>query len=234
MEPADPAAHPRPTGRPEAWHRLGTGGFLRDVVLGSSDGLVAVLAFVAGVSATLGARRTILLAGLAEMFAGAASMGLGAYLGSKSEREFYHLELAREKREIVEMPHEEREEIRQIYEKKGFAGKELEMVVDRITEDKERWLKVMMHEELGFARNAGTSPIRSGLAMSLAYVVGAAVPILPTSSWRGGRRSRFRSPRLWACSLQSGRGRRGSRNARGGKRAARWPSPERWGRRPVT
>jgi VIT1/CCC1 family predicted Fe2+/Mn2+ transporter len=175
MEPAATAAHPRPTGRPEAWHRLGTGGFLRDVVLGSSDGLVAVLAFVAGVSATLGARRTI----LAEMFAGAASMGLGAYLGSKSEREFYNLELAREKREIVEMPHEEREEIRQIYEKKGFSGRELEMVVDRITEDKERWLKVMMHEELGFARSAGTSPLRSGMAMSLAYIVGAAVPILP-------------------------------------------------------
>jgi VIT1/CCC1 family predicted Fe2+/Mn2+ transporter len=179
MVPAAPAEHPRPTGRPEAWHRLGTGGFLRDVVLGSSDGLVAVLAFVAGVSATLGARRTILLAGLAEMFAGAASMGLGAYLGSKSEREYYNLELAREKREIVEMPHEEREEIRQIYEKKGFSGRELEMVVDRITEDKERWLKVMMHEELGFARTAGTSPLRSGMAMSLAYIVGAAVPILP-------------------------------------------------------
>ena len=179
MESADSAVHPRPTGRPEAWHRLGAGGFLRDVVLGSSDGLVAVLAFVAGVSATLGARRTILLAGLAEMFAGAASMGLGAYLGSKSEREFYNRELAREKREIVEMPHEEREEIRQIYRKKGFTGPDLEMVVERITEDKERWLKVMMHEELGFARHFGVSPLRSGLAMALAYIVGAAVPILP-------------------------------------------------------
>jgi VIT1/CCC1 family predicted Fe2+/Mn2+ transporter len=179
MEPADSAVHPRPTGRPEAWHRLGAGGFLRDVVLGSSDGLVAVLAFVAGVSATLGARRTILLAGLAEMFAGASSMGLGAYLGSKSEREFYQRELAREKAEIVDMPHEEREEIRQIYRKKGFSGGELEMVVDRITEDKDRWLKVMMHEELGFAKSARISPLRSGLAMALAYVVGAAVPIFP-------------------------------------------------------
>ena len=179
MQPADSAVHPRPTGRPEAWHRLGAGGFLRDVVLGSSDGLVAVLAFVAGVSATLGARRTILLAGLAEMFAGAASMGLGAFLGTKSEREFYDRELDREKREIVEMPHEEREEIRQIYRKKGFSGRELEMVVDRITEDKERWLKVMMHEELGFAKGGRLSPVRSGLAMSLAYIVGAAVPILP-------------------------------------------------------
>ncbi len=152
---------------------------MRDVVLGSSDGLVAVLAFVAGVSATLGARRTILLAGLAEMFAGAASMGLGAFLGSKSEREFYQRELARERAEIVEMPDEEREEIRQIYLKKGFAGRELEMVVDRITENKDRWLKVMMHEELGFAQRLQTSPLRSGLAMAIAYIAGAAVPILP-------------------------------------------------------
>jgi VIT1/CCC1 family predicted Fe2+/Mn2+ transporter len=179
MAPADSAAHPRPTGRPEAWHRLGTGGFLRDVVLGSSDGLVAVLAFVAGVSASLGARRTILLAGIAEMFAGATSMGLGAYLGAKSEREFYDRELAREKREIVEMPHEEREEIRQIYRKKGFTGPQLEMVVDTITEDRDRWLKVMMHEELGFSKSGGVPPLRSGIAMSLAYVVGAAIPIVP-------------------------------------------------------
>src|SRR5512142_3344298 len=134
-KPTESAIHPRPTGRPEAWHRLGAGGFLRDVVLGSSDGLVAVLAFVAGVSATLGARRTILLAGIAEMFAGAASMGLGAFLGSKSQREFYKSELLRERHEIAEMPREEREEIRQIYGKKGFQGKDLDMVVDRITED---------------------------------------------------------------------------------------------------
>jgi VIT1/CCC1 family predicted Fe2+/Mn2+ transporter len=184
---AEEAVHPRPTGRPEAWHRLGAGSFIRDVVLGSSDGLVAVLAFVAGVSASLGARRTILLAGLAEMFAGAASMGLGAYLGTKSEREFYEKELAREKAEIVEMPHEEREEIRQIYRRKGFEGKELEMVVARITGDRERWLKVMMHEELGFPQKTHGSPLQAGAAMALAYVVGAAIPISPYFVFSGGR-----------------------------------------------
>jgi VIT1/CCC1 family predicted Fe2+/Mn2+ transporter len=173
------AVHPRPTGRAEAWHQLSAGGFLKDVVLGSSDGLVAVLAFVAGVSASLGARRTILLAGLAEMFAGAASMGLGAYLGTKSQREFFERELAREKEEIVQMPREEREEIRQIYRKKGFEGHELEMIVDRITENKDRWLDIMMHEELGFPRALPGTPIKAGLAMALAYVVGAAVPLLP-------------------------------------------------------
>ena len=50
MDPADPAAHPRPIGRPEAWRRLGAGGFLRDVLLGSRDGLAAAAAFITGVS----------------------------------------------------------------------------------------------------------------------------------------------------------------------------------------
>jgi len=152
---------------------------MRDLVLGSSDGLVGFLAFVAGVSASLPSQRSIVLAGFAEMFAGATSMGLGAYLGSKSEREYYEKELRREKREIREMPVEEREEIRQIYRQKGFEGDELEMVVDRITADKERWLKVMMHEELGFTQSVFVPPIRAGAGVGLSYMLGAAFPLAP-------------------------------------------------------
>ncbi len=181
MSPRSPEAlvHPTPTHRPEAWHRSGGGGLLRDVVLGSSDGLVGFLAFVSGVSASLPSQRAILLAGFAEMFAGATSMGLGAYLGAKSERQFYEKELKRERREIREMPLEEREEIRQIYRRKGFEGGELEMVVNRITEDKERWLKIMMHEELGLTQSVFVPPIRAGLGVGLSYMIGALFPLAP-------------------------------------------------------
>ena len=113
------------------------------------------------------------------MFAGATSMGLGAYLGSKSEREFYERELKRERREIREMPDEEREEIRLIYRRKGFEGKELEMVVDRITEDKERWLRIMMHEELGLTQSVFVPPLRAGFGVGLSYMVGALFPLAP-------------------------------------------------------
>lgn len=113
------------------------------------------------------------------MFAGATSMGLGAYLAVKSEREYYERELRRERHEIQEMPVEEREEIRQIYERKGFEGKELDMVVDRITEDKERWLRIMMHEELGFTQSVFVPPIRAGLGVGFSYLFGAAFPLAP-------------------------------------------------------
>ncbi len=181
MSPKGPEAlvHPAPSHRPEAWHRSGAGGVVRDWILGSSDGLVGFLAFVAGVSASLPSQRSIILAGVAEMFAGGMSMGLGAYLGAKAEREYYERELGRERREIRDMPEEEREEIRQIYRRKGFEGEELEMVVHRITADKERWLKIMMHEELGFTQNVFVPPLRAGVGVGLSYVLGAAFPLAP-------------------------------------------------------
>jgi VIT1/CCC1 family predicted Fe2+/Mn2+ transporter len=89
----------------ERWHRAGSGASLRNFVFGTSDGLVTVLAFVAGVSASLGDRLTVLVAGIAEMFAGALSMGLGAYLGARAERDLYRRERAREAREENEVPH---------------------------------------------------------------------------------------------------------------------------------
>lgn len=176
---ANALVHPIPSYRPEAWHRSGGGGLLRNLVLGSSDGLIGFLAFVAGVSASLPTQRSIVLAGFAEMFAGGTSMGLGAYLGAKSEREFYEKERRRERREIAEMPEQEREEIREIYKRKGFDGKELEMVVERITEDKERWLRIMMHEELGLTQTAFVPPVRAGLGVGLSYMVGVLVPLAP-------------------------------------------------------
>src|SRR6478672_9147680 len=87
------------------------GAALRNFVFGTSDGLVTVLAFVAGVSASLAERKLILLAGISEMFAGALSMGLGALLGTRAEHDLYERERAREEREVKEVPHLERDEL---------------------------------------------------------------------------------------------------------------------------
>ena len=162
----------------ERWHRAGQGASLRNFVFGTSDGLVTVLAFVAGVSASLAERRLVLLAGLSEMFAGALSMGLGALLGARAERDLYRRERAREAREVKEVPHLEREELREIYGKKGFSGDDLERVVDVLTANQERWIDTMMSEELGLAEPI-ESPLRAGLVVGLSYLLAAAVPLAP-------------------------------------------------------
>ena len=154
------------------------GAALRNFVFGTSDGLVTVLAFVAGVSASLAARRLVLMAGLAEMFAGAVSMGLGAFLGTRAERDWYERERKREETEVEKIPHLEKEELRDIYRKKGLEGETLERVVDAFTANEKRWVDIMMSEELGLSP-VESSPWSAGLIVGVSYVLAAAVPLVP-------------------------------------------------------
>src|SRR3989338_4659463 len=129
--------------RDEAWHSPG-GRAIREVVFGFNDGMVSTVGFVVGVAAALSDPRIVLITGLAEVMAGGFSMFFGSYLSTKNQREFFEQEIERERYEIREMPEKEREEIRRIYEAKGFKGGDLEMVVNHITSDNNVWLKCMM------------------------------------------------------------------------------------------
>jgi VIT1/CCC1 family predicted Fe2+/Mn2+ transporter len=160
------------------------GAVLRNFVFGTSDGLVTVLAFVAGVSATLASRRLVLLAGLAEMFAGAVSMGLGAFLGTRAEKDWYERERQREEMEVSKVPHLEREELRDIYRKKGLTGETLEAVVEALSANEKRWVDVMMAEELGLAP-VEASPTLAGIVVGMSYIVAAAIPLAPYLLWSG-------------------------------------------------
>ena len=170
---------PHPHGhQAERWHRAGHGAALRNFVFGTSDGLVTVLAFVAGVSASLASRSSVLLAGLAEMFAGSFSMGMGAFFGARAERDLYRRERAREEREVREVPHLERDELRDIYRKKGFEGEQLEKIIDTLTENDKRWVDVMMAEELGLSP-VDDPPLKSALVVGFSYFIAAAIPLIP-------------------------------------------------------
>ena len=155
------------------------GGKLRQAVFGFNDGLVSTFAVVAGVAGAMLGSRVIILTGLANLVAGAFSMGLGSYLSLKSENEYYDKQLVDEQKEIETKPDIEREEVRIIYMKKGFSGKLLDKMVDKITSNKQLWLDVMMKEEFGLSRNACAEPRLLGLIMSGAFVIGSIIPILP-------------------------------------------------------
>lgn len=175
------------------------GAALRNFVFGTSDGLVTVLAFVAGVSASLASRKLVLMAGLAEMFAGAVSMGLGAFLGTRAERDWYERERKREEAEVEKIPHLEKEELRDIYRKKGLEGETLERVVDVFTANEKRWVDIMMSEELGL-QPVESSPWSAGLIVGVSYIVAAAVPLLPYLFYVG-LRALFGSMALTAVAL---------------------------------
>ncbi len=156
----------------------GIGGALKEAVFGFNDGVVSTFAIIAGMTGGMADQKIILLAALATLVAGAFSMGLGTFLGSKSEKDLYESERKRELYEMKYMPHIEEEEIRQIYEAKGFKGKLLEDAVKQITSNHDVWLQTMMQEELGFAQKPPT-PWLDGVVMSTAFVIGSLLPTLP-------------------------------------------------------
>jgi predicted membrane protein (TIGR00267 family) len=125
-------------------HSTGTGSKLRDYILGSQDGLVNVLGLVLGLATATRDVRIVLIGGLAAAFAESIAMAAVAYTSSKAVRDFYLSEVEREKKEMEEVPEVERDEIRDIYRKKGFNDEELDMIVNRITSNKEVWLDTMI------------------------------------------------------------------------------------------
>src|SRR5437899_6754888 len=107
--------------RRERWHVRGTG-WIGDAIYGVNDGLGAVFGIVSGMAGYTGGSEVVLAAGLAGTLASALSMGAGAYLSAKSQREVYESEVSRERAEIEEDPHEELLELEWLYQLKGFSG----------------------------------------------------------------------------------------------------------------
>lgn len=169
----------------ERWHGRG-GGWVSDAIYGANDGLGAVFGIVSGVAgATDNAQHIILIAGLSGMLASALSMGAGAYLAVKSEREVHEAEIARERQEIEENPEEEKEEMSLFYQLQGFTEEEADRMAERLAEDPEQMVKAMSQNELGLSEEHFRSPWVSAGSAALSTAVGAFVPIVPFFFMRG-------------------------------------------------
>lgn len=153
--------------------------WLRDVILGGQDGLVNILGIILGVIAGGGSKTVLLTAGFAAAITESISMGAVGYTSSVSQRDYYQAERAREAMEIDTMPEAERQEIREIYATKGFAGDLLERVVDTITANRDSWLATMMDEELHLQPVETADIIRSAVVITIATLIGHLIPLLP-------------------------------------------------------
>jgi len=162
----------------EAWEIRGGGG-VRDMIFGANDGLVSTLAFVAGVVGAITNPSIVLLAGVAELFAGTISMAVGSYQSSKSELEVLERESHRKQVKKGKTPEEEREELIKFYEAEGFKRGEAEAIADRIAKEKELPLQVGALEQLGLAPKELGKPVKAGVLCGVSFGLAALVPILP-------------------------------------------------------
>lgn len=168
------AAHKR-----DDTHGSRLGPVIHDIVYGAHDGIVTTFAVVAG---TVGADLPggiILVLGAANLFADGFSMGAGAYLSSRSAADQYARLRAEEAMEIETHPDMEREEVREAYAAKGFAGADLDRAVAIVTADKQRWIDAMMLEEHGLAAPEASGALVHGAATFIGFVLFGAVPLAP-------------------------------------------------------
>jgi VIT1/CCC1 family predicted Fe2+/Mn2+ transporter len=162
---------------PEEWHGGGIES-IRNVIYGVNDGLTATLGVLAGVGGASVSPRVVLIGGLSAMVASGVSMAGGAYLSSKSQREVYEGQVAREAAEIEAMPELERAELVKIYRSKGLTPSEAETIVGRITSDKRVWLETQAREELGLDVAQFENPTREALVAGISTLVGGVIPVL--------------------------------------------------------
>jgi len=155
-------------------------GWVGDAIYGINDGLGSIFGIVSGVSgATLGNSHFVLIAGLAGMVASALSMGSGAYLAAKSEREIFEAEFAREREAVQDNEAEAREVLSLSYQIRGLPEQDAEHFVDEIAKDKEKLIQALARERLTTTEEGLSKPMVSAVSGALSTAVGALIPIIP-------------------------------------------------------
>jgi len=152
--------------------------YLKDMIYGAIDGAVTTFAVVTGVAGAGLPSGVLIVLGLANLMADGFSMAASNYLGTRAENQQLEQLRASELHEITECPEGEREEVRQIYQTKGFTGPLLEEVVEMITANRQLWVNTMLQEEHGVALEPQKA-LLSGLMTFVAFFVAGSLPLLP-------------------------------------------------------
>jgi VIT1/CCC1 family predicted Fe2+/Mn2+ transporter len=153
--------------------------FLRDVVIGMSDGLTVPFALAAGLTGAVSNSSIIVIAGIAEIVAGSIAMGLGGYLAGKTEQDHYNSELKREYSEVERIPEMEKNEVKEFFEKIGLSEEIQNKATEEISKDKKQWVDFMMKFELGLDTPDPQRAKKSALNIGLSYAVGGIIPLSP-------------------------------------------------------
>ncbi len=160
--------------------------YLKEIVYGGNDGIVTTFAVVAGFAgAGAGVQLgelgylTVLLFGLANLFADGASMGLGNFLAVRADQDQYRQHKLKEVNEIEHNPEMERAESVELLSEKGFTKEQAHQLVDIYATNKDYWADFMMRYELEMSSPEGENPWLNGIATFLAFISFGTIPLLP-------------------------------------------------------
>ncbi len=160
-------------------NHLTSSDFLRDVVIGMSDGLTVPFALAAGLSGAVDHSNIIVIAGIAEIAAGSIAMGLGGYLSGKTEQDHYINEEKREHYEVENLRKREIEETKEFFANIGLSKEVQEKATQELAMDNNKWVDFMMKYELGLDKPDPKRASKSAFNIGLSYIVGGIIPLSP-------------------------------------------------------
>lgn len=152
---------------------------IRQFMFGSLDGLLVPLGVVSGVAGGTANTKVVIVAGVAEAFAGALSMGAGEYLSGKAEAQVQAAAIRDEMEEIEVIPDIERYEIELLFEDEGLAAEDAALVAEKVTTSRRSWVNTMVEKELGLSAEPTDNRFKDALAMGVSYIVASVVPLAP-------------------------------------------------------
>lgn len=156
---------------------------IREAVFGAEDGLVSTFGALTGIAVGTESGPVVVISGFVIVAVESLSMAAGAYLSSKSNRQYLERLLKEEREQIERDPEGERREIRQMYQSRGYNDEEISMMERRLMSDKELLLEDMAHKELGISPAMLEKPAGNAVIMGLAYLIGGLAPTSPYLIW---------------------------------------------------
>ncbi len=165
--------HPKSNidGKNSAYH------WISDFVYGGIDGAVTTFAVVAGVTGADLSLSVLLILGFANLFADGFSMAVGKYSSDKATQDLYEKIRQIEFQHLEEKPQREREEIREILEKYGFKGRDLERSTNIITSNSDHWVDLMMRHEFHMT-SENIQPLKGSIITFTSFIIIGLIPLL--------------------------------------------------------
>lgn len=152
---------------------------VRQLIFGLGHGLISILGLSIGVASATGNPRTVAIAGVVGMLTGLATLIALQYLSAKTQKEIYQHMIEEEKREFVEHPEAEKMEMREYYIKEGFKPGEADTFINRLSLNKDRWLKAHITHILEFIPGKTVNPLRESITLGLSHLLGGTIALLP-------------------------------------------------------
>ena len=153
-----------------------TGASIRSIVYGGLDGIITTFAIVSGVAGAQLNAGIVLILGFANLIADGISLAVGDYLSTKAEQEYQKKEREREEWELTQYPKGEKNEMIEIYTKKGYSKADANKIITLLMKNKKSFVDTMMADELGIAEN-NENPIKNGATTFGSFVVFGFVPL---------------------------------------------------------